>query len=151
MHKFIAEFEIRNDITLGLLVTSIKVAEDGKYYFKQQDQPLERHCIQLQNLIRSKNVKRSRKIAVDISSFAYEYYRRADRSVRFKGIKLISTSRTIGQIKQLKIKHRNSKAERKLRIEEERFQIEWARRIAELQSFLGPVPVEVGESLECFG
>lgn len=152
MHKFIAKFEIRNDRTQGLLVESIKVSEDGEYYFKQQDQPLARHCNQLQNLIRSKNVKRSRKIAVDISLFSHEYYRRADKSVRFKGIKLISTSRTIGQIRQLKIKDRNSKVEKKRTIEEEQFQIERARRIAELQGLLGPVEVVENlsnDSVEC--
>lgn len=142
MHKFIVKLEIRNDRTRGLLVESIKVSENGEYYFKQQGQPVERHCIQLQNLIRSKNVKRTRKITVDISSFSHEYYRRADKSVRFKGIKLISTSRTIGQIKQYKIKERNSKVDKKLRTEEEEFQIERARRIAELQG-----PVEVVENL----
>lgn len=61
--------------------------------------------------------------------------------MRFKGIKLISTSRTIGQIKELKIKDQNCKVERKIRIEEEQFQIERARRIAELQGLLGPVEV----------
>lgn len=44
-----AKLDVRYDRTRGLLVESIEVSEDCKYYFKQQDQPVERHCIQLQN------------------------------------------------------------------------------------------------------
>lgn len=153
--KFIATFGIKNDKSRGILIQTLKVCEDV-YLFKYQDQPLSRHCLQLQNIIQSANVKRTRQILVDATPFICEYYHKADDSIRFKGTKLISTKKqmenvrnmkinkeigqlkrhqTVAQKKEEKIAEHNRKLKEKLDCEERIFQMERARRINELYGF----------------
>lgn len=112
MNQAIAEFGVRNDKPRGILIETVKGVTDEIYFFQYHDQPLERHCIQIQSVIRSANVKRSRKIRVDVTKFQHEYQHPVNKTFRFKGTKYISSlqqyvnssnitiNKEVGQIKR---------------------------------------------------
>lgn len=86
----IVTFGVRNCKTRGVLIESIKFGEGNVYFFKYQNQQVDGHCMQMQNIIRSANVKRARKIEVDISEFVHEYLDPIHKTVWFRGVKLES-------------------------------------------------------------
>lgn len=79
----IVYFCIRNDKQLGILVESMTTA-DNTYFFKHHDQPISRHCDQLQRIVLQAEVKRTRKISVDIFEFRFEYFLRNTATFRGK-------------------------------------------------------------------
>lgn len=148
-------FGVRNDKNRGTLIETVEV-KGNEYFFRFQDQPVARHCEQVQREVRKANVKRSRKITVDITSFSHEYFWKD--KVTFKGTTLNSVndqiakacntninkevgnlkrSITIAANKPKKIENHNQQIMLKLRDAETYFQLERARRIHEL--YAGPV------------
>lgn len=99
--RTIAKFGVRNDKNRGLLVETIEAENGDIYFFQFRDQPIERHCEQLQNIVRSEKVKRSKNISVNISPFIHEYY--LGRVVQFKGTKLNSVSQQVQKVQQITI------------------------------------------------
>lgn len=89
--EFIAVFGVRHDKYRGILIETIKTSNGDECFFKYQDQTLDRHCIQLQNIIRTAKVVRSKKIPVDIAPFLDEYYHKTSDKMLFKGTKLMCT------------------------------------------------------------
>lgn len=92
-------FIVRNDKSRGILIESFKVnvpvqggTVEDEFLFKYQDQPFERHSVQIQNIIRSAKVLRTKNITIDVTPFLSEYFHKADKSFRFKGTKLISVN-----------------------------------------------------------
>lgn len=153
MERLIVEFTVRSDKFRGILIESISKNGSDWHYFRYHDQPLDRHCIQLQSIIRSENVKRSRKIVVNVINFYHEYVHPVDKTFQFKGTKLMSSvdqfvnssnltinkeigqmkrASTIAQKKQQTIVEHNEKLKAKKAAEESAFQIERAKRIREL-------------------
>lgn len=147
---FNVTFGVRNDKNRGTLVENIEV-KDNLFFFKLHDQPLDRHCEQVQSIIRKANVKRSKKIVVNIASFSYEYFFKDQ--VSFKGTALNSVNSQIGKVanttinkeigalkrsitmaanKPKKVEQDKQKITLKLRDAERYFQLERARRIHEL-------------------
>lgn len=80
-------FGVRLDKNRGVLIETLKHKNDVLLYFKHHDQPLDKHCEQVQSIVRSANVKRSKKVKVDLSRFSHEY-RCAENDVWFKANKL---------------------------------------------------------------
>lgn len=153
-NRYVVVFAVRNDKQRGILIESITTNTKMQYFFKHHDQPLHRHCINLQNIILSTKVIRSKKITVDITSFVHEYYDNSRDTMRFRNCDLISTqqqiqkvrdmnvNKIIGKIKQQKtiakkkqadIEKHNQELAAKFIKEEEDFQNALALRIAELQ------------------
>ncbi len=144
-------FGIRNDKQRGLLIETLKIKDE--YFFKYQDQPVDRHCQQMQNILASHNIKRSKKISVDITPFLTEYYRSDLDTIMFKGTGLNSSNkqmecatqmainRKIGVLKrkktmaakeQTKMTEENEKKKTKLAKDEALFQVQRAMEICEL-------------------
>ncbi len=90
----IVDFCIRNDKQLGILVESMTTA-DNIYFFKHHDQPIFRHCDQMQRIVRQAEVKRTKKISVDIFEFRYEYFLR--NIAMFRGKPLNSNNAQINK------------------------------------------------------
>lgn len=155
MAHFVVEFGVRNDKFRGILIQSISENRLETFYFKFHDQPLDRHCIQIQDIIRSENVRRSRKIIVNVTEFYFEYIHPVDKRFQFKGIYLLSThgqfidssnvaiNRQIGQMKRAntiaenkkkRIDERNAQLTASLAAREKAFQEERAKRIHEFRS-----------------
>lgn len=154
--KFFVELSLRCDKSRGTLIDAIATDTDT-YFFKFHDQPVARHCKQIQGIVLAANVKRSKKISVDISEFLYEYFQNG--SGIFKGVALDSVNKQIGRVcvfninKEIgakkrsitaagnritKIQERNAKLLSKMEAADLYFQGERARRINEF--FGGPPP-----------
>ncbi|KAJ6634622.1 hypothetical protein Bhyg_13198 [Pseudolycoriella hygida] len=86
----IGTFGIRNDKNRGLLVESLETADGTVYFFKHHDQPLSSHCQQLQNIVKAANVRRARKLHIDVTEFSHEYFQPSDMAVMFRATKLQS-------------------------------------------------------------
>lgn len=148
----IVTFGVTNCKARGLLIESVELDGDF-YYFKYQNQTLVSHCMQVQNIIRASNVKRSKKIAVDISEFIHHYYDVARKVVWFDGVKLDSSGQQIQKIlgkrinidtgtkkriftmndkKGMKEAAKKQAFDTRNAIAEEAFQKERAKRIAQL-------------------
>lgn len=146
-------FGVRNCSSRGLLIESIENNNGGVFLLKYQDQPMDKHCTQMQNILRSANVKRARKITIDISGFFNEYQNPIDKSAWFKGIKLesvdqqikktltkrinidvgiIKRKKTIQDNKETKAAKKKEDLEKKLALVERSFQEERTRRILQL-------------------
>lgn len=154
MENFVVEFGVRNDKFRGILIHSISKNRLETFFFKFHDQPLDRHCIQIQDMIRSENVKRSKKVIVNVTDFSFEYFHPVDQTFQFKGVKLLSThgqfidsaniaiNRQIGQMKrantiaenkQKRIDEHNAQLSASLVARETAFQVERAKRIHEFR------------------
>lgn len=144
-------FGVTLDKNRGLLVETFIPQNGDVHFFKHHDQPLDRHCEQVQSIVKLSNVKRSKQIKIDISAFLQEYYRCGE--VWFKGYKLNSQSQqvektkrmqvnkelgikkrkaTIAENKQMRIDEKNQKFLERVAKQEKCFQEERARRINEL-------------------
>lgn len=100
--RYIAKFGVRNDKNRGLLLQTIETSDgDDIYFFKYRDQPIERHCEQMQNIVRSAGVRRSKMMLVDLSPFLHEYC--SGGSIMFKGTKLNSVNQRVQKIQQMTI------------------------------------------------
>ncbi len=151
-------FEVRNDKDRGLLIESLKAPDSDVYLFKRDDQPLRRHCEQMQIIVRKANVLRSKKLKVDLSEFIHEYYRSADKSIVFRATKLKSVTQqiekvhemtinkelgvmkrksTLAQNKAAKIAEKQEKILAKIKENEEKFQAERKKRIDEFKRAQG--------------
>lgn len=146
-------FVVRNDKFRGLLVETLETMDGNQYFFKFHDQPISKHCQQLQTIIKAANVQRTKKLHVDMTDFVHEYIRLDDNSIMFRGTKLKSV---VGQIekvyttrinkefgikkrqesaavnKQAKIVAKNAKLKERYISAEAEFQAERARRIQRL-------------------
>lgn len=71
MDKF-ANFTVRNDKYRGIIIEKLTLNDDA-YFLKYGDQPIRRHCEQVQSIVRKANVKRSKVILVNITEFSFEY------------------------------------------------------------------------------
>lgn len=148
----IVEFTLHYDKYRGILLEKFST-DNNEYFFKHHDQPIHRHCEQMKRIVQTADVKRSKKIRVDIAEFIYEYFR--NNTATFKGCPLKSVngqiekvsqlyinkeiaamkrSATVAQNKQLKILAHNSKLLMKMEEADNYFQVERARRINELFS-----------------
>lgn len=150
--KFISivEFTVRNEKYRGLIIESIATKSD-EYFFKYADQPLHRHCDQIQRVVRAAEVKRCKKITVDIAGFEYEYL--LDNVVTFHGSKLNSANKQVQKVYDRKLNKEIGEMKRKITMEqnkskkiqekndiittrmsqaEKRFQAERQRKIHEL-------------------
>lgn len=161
-----ATFVVRNDKYRGLLIESLETTDGNVYFFKWHDQPLHRHCEQMQNIIIAANVQRTRKMLIDVTEFFTQYFRPLggyQTEVVFRATKLLSTvdqidkvytmklnkefgitkrMETIAENKQAKIVAKNRKILSKVEVAEAKFQIERARRINAAQGNHcgGPAP-----------
>ncbi len=89
-------FGVRNCKLRGVIIESIQFNDcDDVYFFKYHNQSIDNHCLQVQNIMRRANVKRAKKIKVDISDFVHEYFNPAHGTVWFKGIKLESSTQQL--------------------------------------------------------
>lgn len=68
-----ATFGVRNDKYRGLLIETLTTLDSEVYFFKYHDQPLMRHCEQVQAIVRKSNVIRSKKLQIDLVEFLHEY------------------------------------------------------------------------------
>lgn len=93
--KLIVIFGVRYSKDRGILIETISTINE-EVFFKFHHQPLNRHCEQVQNLIRAANVKRAKKVTMDITMFSYEYFQ--NNTFMFKGTALKSEKSQIGQV-----------------------------------------------------
>lgn len=100
--EFMGTFGTRNDQFRGILIEFLELNEDT-YFFKYQDQPIARHCEQVQQIIRASNVKRAKKIKVNLTPFLYEYLQIGTGTVVFRGNILNSTTQQIRIAQQMAI------------------------------------------------
>lgn len=98
-----AIFGVRNDKNRGLLIETLKAPNSDVYFFKYSDQPLTRHCEQMQAVVRKANVIRSKKLQVDLAEFLHEYYRNADNSIVFRATKLNSVSQQVEKVNEMRL------------------------------------------------
>lgn len=155
------EIQIVQDKDRGTLILSIKPKNNLKevLFFKYQDQVIERHPEQVQNLVRKcKPTNRVKKIDVDISEFLFVYYNCVTNKFEFRGCELRSAAvqaeevynrkinkeigilkrkMTIEDRKQEKIAAKQQIFMERIRDHEKQFQIERARRITELMKEKG--------------
>lgn len=146
----IMDFWIRNDKQRGILVQSMTTA-DNIYFFKHHDQPIFRHCDQMQRIVLQAEVKRTKKITVDVFEFQSEYFLK--NIAMFRGKPLNSNNAqikksadlllnkelgiekrkiTMAASKQQKIDEQRNRVLSKLKDAELYYQTERARRIHEL-------------------
>lgn len=168
MNNFIIRFGVRNCKTRGILIESMTYNELDVFFFNYRDQPLDRHCVQMQNIVRKANVKRTKIIDVDISEFIYEYYNAAEKVYKFRGTKLTSNGQqftnaanlsikkeignlkrkeTIADKKQKKIDEHNRKLIEKFESQERLFQMQRAKLITEMnvnKGAAGGKPLNIG-------
>ncbi len=154
--KFCVIFEVRNDKDLGILILTIRSATQNiAHFFKQHQQPIRQHPEQVQEIVRKcYPTTRKKCIQIDMTEFVRQYWN--GLSFEFKGIKLNSTTqqaqkvydrlinkaigtekrkKTIQESKQQKIDVKNNAIRLVWKKAENVFQLERARRLAEL---LGP-------------
>lgn len=110
--KFLGIFGVRNDKGRGLLVESLEYNEK-QYFFKYHDQPLFKHCKQMQAIVREKNVQRARKLHIDITPFLHEYLQVSDSSIIFRGTKLESNYDQIEKVYTMKLNKEEGIVKRK--------------------------------------
>lgn len=147
---FIVEFTVRNDKDRGLLIEKFDYKDDT-YFFKHQDMPVSRHCEQVQRIIRSVGVQRTKKIRIDTTEFSFEYF--ADEVPSFKFCRLNSVNAqmrkaadsyinkeigikkrnvTVAQNKQRKIEQKNSAISFRMNAAQRYFVEERNRRFVEV-------------------
>lgn len=80
-----ANFTVRNDKYRGIIIEKLTLNDDA-YFFKYGDQPIRRHCEQVQSIVRKANVKRSKVIRVNITEFSFQYVLNGEPI--FKGCRL---------------------------------------------------------------
>lgn len=129
--KFVVDFKVRHDKYRGILLESFSV-EGIEYFFKYQDQSIDRHCTQMQSIVRRSNVKRSKKLLVDVTAFFQEYY--LGGKYVFRGTELTSTQQQIEKVialttnKEIGAKKRSiTYAANKAKKTEERNSLLWAK------------------------
>lgn len=146
----LAQFIVRHEKNRGILIDSIAI-NNNNYFFKYQDQPIERHCEQMQRIIRGLNVKRCRKIVIDITEFTEQYLiggkcvfngtalnsvqQQIDKAVASKTNKEIAAMKraiTYANNKPKRMEERNAKIQKKMEETEKHFQAQRAIRIHEL-------------------
>lgn len=146
----IVEFTVRNDKYRGIVIEKF-TTEINEFFFKYQDQAIHRHCEQIQKIVRAADVKRSKKIRIDVSKFSYEYFQN-DKAV-FKGSRLNSVndqivsvcemsinkeigalkrSVTVTQNKGRKAEEHNAKVTSQLKFADQYYQQHRARRMFEV-------------------
>ncbi len=146
-------FGVRNCKSRGVLIESIDIGDGDTYFFKFHNQLITSHCVQIQNIMRAADIKKSRKVQVDISEFITEYWDAPRNIVWFKGIKLDSANQqisktmmkrlnidigvkkrcfTINDAKATKAVEKQRKLEEKSAAVEKCFQEERAKRIHQL-------------------
>lgn len=104
MNRYIGIFGVRNDSSRGIIIESLQTLDKAAvYFFKYNDQPLSRHCEQVQNIIRKADVKRAKKIQVDLSEFLHEYWNDSSKRVEFRGTKLNSVDQQIAKVHELRV------------------------------------------------
>lgn len=164
--NLILEFTVRNDKFRGLLIDKFVKGNDESF-FKHHDQPVERHCQEMQRIIRSANVKRTKTIRIDVAEFYYEYFFKTKPTFRGcpmttshsqidkvcalnvnKEIGAIKRGITIAQNKSKKIEEHNNKIDMKMHLAEEKFQLERAKRIHELYGGVNPVSLQTSHNWE---
>lgn len=144
------KFGIRNDKNRGLLVETMETADGNVHFFKHHDQPLSSHCQQLQNIVIAANVRRARKLLIDVTEFYLEYFQASDNTAMFRATKLesvhnqvekaysmrlnkemsiVKRRETMAANKQAKIIEKNNRIVSKIEAAEVAFQAERARRI----------------------
>lgn len=150
------EMQIVQDIDRGALILSIqtKSIENTVFFFKYEDQVIQRHPEQVRNLVRKcKPTKRVKKIDVDISDCLFVYYNSATSKFEFRGCELRSTAiqakevidrkvnkeigilkrkMTMEKRKEEKEATKEKNLQERIKEQENQFQIERARRITEL-------------------
>lgn len=146
-------FGVRNDKFRGLLVETFETSNGNQYFFKYHQQPLMKHCEQLQILVKKTNIQRAKKLHVDMTPFLHEYMRVSDGAIIFQETKLESVANQIEKVytmrinkeigiakrkqtmaanKQAKINASNKKIKDRYESAEAEFQAERARRIDRL-------------------
>lgn len=152
----IATFGVRNCKIRGVLIESMTIeGNNDVFFFKYHNQNVTSHCIEIQNIMRAVDVKRSRKVKVDISEFCHEYYDPERKAAWFKGILLESSykelnrtmnkrinidagvekrKQTINDNKAAKAEEKQNKFEAKNAYVEKLFQEERAKRIHALMA-----------------
>lgn len=91
----IVHFVVRNCKSRGVIIESINFNNNDVYFFKYHNQQLDCHCVQIQNIMQQANIKRAKKVTVDISDFVHEYFNPISGIVWFKGIKLESANQQL--------------------------------------------------------
>lgn len=143
-------FEVRYDQNRGLLIDSLGTPDGNIFYFKDHDKPVQKHCVEMQNIVRGAKIQRTKKLRIEISSFAHEYIRHSDNTVMFRGTKLVSAEdqknkvyatrlnkevgiakrkQTMSANKQAKIDERNDKILLQRQDAELKYKAELKRRI----------------------
>lgn len=142
-------FEVRNDIDRGNLVLTISLEgmSHNVHFFKHHHQPINQHPEQIQRIVRqAKPTTRTKSVKVNITSFLPIYWNVSGKHFEFKGVKLNCTeyqlfkvqetriNKEIGAIKRKKTIEASSKNKiqsirEKMEIDEEKFQLERAKRI----------------------
>lgn len=147
-------FRVKNDKHLGILILTIRGAENQViHFFRDHQQPLNQHPEQVQEAmkINRPSVGRQKDVRVDIAGFLRHYWN--GYTFEFNGVSMNSTDmqsdklkdrmvnkcvgaakrkKTIEDNKQRKIDEKNAALRLKFQKDEEKFQIERARRLAEL-------------------
>lgn len=148
--KFTVEFSVRYDKIRGILIETI-CTDDDEYFFKDHDQPIAKHCVQMQRIVRTANIKSFKKIFVDIAEFSYEYFH--NDTYNFKGkllnsvkqqmeknsaflvnkqIGALKRSITVAANKSKKIEERNEKIATRMEAAELHDETVLARRMREV-------------------
>lgn len=147
-------FEVKNDKHLGILILTIRGAGNNAiYFFREHQQPLSQHPEQVREAVK-KNlpcIGRKKNVQVNIMEFVRQYWN--GNTFEFKGVILNSTemqsdkvidrmvnkhvaavkrSKTVDDNKQKKIDEKNEAIRLKFKKGEEKFQLERAKRLAEL-------------------
>lgn len=171
-HSLTVIFGVRNDKNRGILIETLESPDSNVYFFKYHDQPLDSHCDQIQRIIKAANVKRTKKMRINITEFSHEYYHQPEKTFMFKSTKLNSVHRQIEKVytaklnkdigaikrsitvannRQAKIDAKNQALTMKMATAERSFQEERARRLDVLFGQTQQVPraapkVETGGS-----
>lgn len=152
----LVKFEVRNDSDRGILVLTISLQEnlDNEHFFQFHHQPINQHPEQIQGIIRqAKPSIRTKSVNVDISAFSALYWNMPGKFFEFKGTKLNSTENQILKLQQSKInkevgaikrkktveastKNKKQTIREKLQKDEEKFQLERAKRVKEAMGIM---------------
>lgn len=109
----IVDFTVRHDKWRGILIEKFET-ESNEFFFKYRDQAIHRHCVQIKEIVRVTDVKRSKKISVDIVKFQHEYF--SNKIATFKGCALDSVNNQITKVCQSAITKEIGAAKRSITV-----------------------------------
>lgn len=121
--RMYATLGVRNDKNRGILIETLESSDGNVYFFNYRDQTLNRHCQQVQIVVKEANIQRARKLCLNMTDYMEQYFRSLDGGLQFEvvflGTKLRSMYDQANKVHSMRLNKEigNGKFEKKNRTE----------------------------------